>query len=46
MQLRAPAIPLINIDPFFNVWSKTDKLTDSNTVHWTGSEQVINGCVS
>ena len=43
MQLRAPAIPLINIDPFFNVWSRTDKLTDASTVHWTGAEQVING---
>ena len=43
MQLRAPAVPLINVDPFFNVWSRTDRLTDSHTVHWTGSEQIING---
>ncbi len=46
MKLRPPAIPLITIDPFFSVWSFTDKLYDSNTVHWTGSPQKMKGIVT
>ena len=43
MELRAPAYPLITIDPFFSVWSQTNRLTDENTVHWTGRPAVISG---
>ncbi|MDF2684865.1 MAG: glutaminase [Clostridia bacterium] len=43
MILRAPAIPLLNIDPNFSIWSVTDKLNESVTRHWTGKNFTIEG---
>lgn len=36
MKLRAPAIPLITIDPYISIWSQTTEINHSETVHWTG----------
>lgn len=43
MKLRAPSYPLLNVDPYFSVWSASDRLTDSTPVHWTGHPNTIRG---
>ncbi|MBR4752004.1 MAG: DUF4965 domain-containing protein [Thermoguttaceae bacterium] len=39
--LRAPANPLVSVDPYFSVWSNTDDLADSFPVHWTGNVKAL-----
>lgn len=46
MKLRAPAVPLITVDPYFSVWSCRDALNEAATCHWTGHTNTINGLLS
>jgi hypothetical protein len=45
MKLRAPAIPLITVDPYFSVWSRDTLLNAAPTMHWTGANNTIIGVV-
>ncbi len=46
MKMRAPAVPLITVDPYFSVWSVETNLNFARTVHWTGKSNSIVGTVT
>ncbi|MDR0668403.1 MAG: DUF4965 domain-containing protein [Prevotellaceae bacterium] len=44
-ELRAPAYPLITIDPYTSGWSFTDHLYDGPVKHWTGTDFPLIGAI-
>lgn len=43
--LRAPAYPLVTIDPYTSAWSNADKLFDDPIRHWTGKRHGLIGAI-
>ncbi|MBS6194054.1 MAG: DUF4965 domain-containing protein [Clostridiales bacterium] len=39
------AIPLVTVDPYFNIWSTADHLYDDAPRHWTGKRNAMTGCI-
>lgn len=45
-ELRAPAYPLVTIDPYTSAWSAADHLYDAPVTHWTGQEFPLDGFIT
>ena len=45
LEFRAPAYPLVTIDPYTSAWSTSDQLFDSPVKHWTGKNHSLIGAV-
>ncbi len=43
--LRAPAYPLVTIDPYTSAWSEADHLYDDVVRHWTGKRHGLIGAI-
>ena len=43
--LRPPSVPLVAHDPYFSIWSNSNKLYSDATRHWTGRENRLNSMV-
>lgn len=43
--LRAPAYPLVAIDPYTSAWSFSDRLYDESVKHWTGEKFPFMGVI-
>lgn len=44
--MRLPAYPLITIDPYMSIWSKSDLLYDSDTELWCGIKKRLTGTLT
>ncbi|TVY11096.1 glutaminase family protein [Paenibacillus cremeus] len=42
-RLRPPSVPLVTVDPYFNIWSSANQLHENETKHWTGKNHSMVG---
>jgi Glutaminase A six helical-hairpin domain/Domain of unknown function (DUF5127)/Domain of unknown function (DUF4964) len=42
---RPPAVPLVTVDPYFSIWSFSNRLTYDVTRHWTGTPMSMQSAV-
>jgi hypothetical protein len=42
---RPPVVPLVVNEPYLSIWSVSDHLADSDTVHWTGYSQPLTSLI-
>ena len=45
LEFRAPAYPLVTIDPYTSAWSTSDQLFDTPVKHWTGRTHSLIGAL-
>lgn len=45
-ELRAPAYPLVTIDPYVSTWSAADRLYDVAPTHWTDRSKALTGIIT
>ncbi len=46
LAFRPPSVPLVQVDPFFSVWSPANKLTDVETTHWSAQKQPMSAILT
>lgn len=43
--MRYTAIPLVTVDPYFSIWSFSDRLYDDATRHWSNKRAAMTGLI-
>lgn len=44
--MKLPSYPIVTIDPHFSIWSRSEKLTDTDTTLWCGFKKRLEGKVT